>query len=102
MLSGDFRPIVSSANISSFQLDISVWQQFFDYFGGVLSYVIQYLPIIILGTYDSKSPAELSQTISNNAFVYIYLINSFTTVTDMAINVGQMAGIFQRYEINND
>jgi len=77
-------------------LPADFWKQFFDYFGGILSYVIQYLPIIILGTYDSQSPADLAQTISNNAFVYIYLINSFTTVTDMAINVGQMAGIFQR------
>ena len=76
---------------------IPVFKQFFDYYGGLLSYALQFIPIIMLGTYDSKTPADLAQIISNNAFVYIYLVNSFTRLTDLAMDAGEMAGVFQRY-----
>ncbi|VDO86612.1 unnamed protein product [Haemonchus placei] len=41
-------------------------------------------------------PATLSKQISNNAFYFIYLINSFTRLTDLALNIGEMAGYSQR------
>uniref|UniRef100_A0A7I4YSN7 ATP-binding cassette sub-family D member 4 n=1 Tax=Haemonchus contortus TaxID=6289 RepID=A0A7I4YSN7_HAECO len=85
------------------QLTSTLWkypaqflQNFFDYYGGVLSYVIQVFPIFIFHSYDNMDPATLSKQISNNAFYFIYLINSFTRLTDLAMNIGEMAGYSQR------
>ncbi|CEF62878.1 ATP-binding cassette sub-family D member 4 [Strongyloides ratti] len=76
------------------------WQNFFDYYGGLLSYGIQYIPIFLLHTYKNVDPKVLPEIISNNAFVYIYLINSFTRLTDVALTSGEMAGFLQRiYEL---
>uniref|UniRef100_A0A1I7ZL51 ABC transmembrane type-1 domain-containing protein n=1 Tax=Steinernema glaseri TaxID=37863 RepID=A0A1I7ZL51_9BILA len=72
------------------------WQQFFDYYGAMLSYAIQFIPIFMLHSYTDKTGGDLSEIISKNAFVYIMLVNSFTRMTDVAISVGQMAGILQR------
>ncbi|KAK0394547.1 hypothetical protein QR680_000799 [Steinernema hermaphroditum] len=72
------------------------WQQFFDYYGGMLSTTIQFIPIFMLHSYKDKTGGELSMIISQNAFVYIMLVNSFTQMTDVAMSVGQMAGILQR------
>uniref|UniRef100_A0A0N4ZIX9 ABC transporter domain-containing protein n=1 Tax=Parastrongyloides trichosuri TaxID=131310 RepID=A0A0N4ZIX9_PARTI len=78
----------------------SFWQNFFDYYGGLLSYAIQYIPIFMLHTYKDVDPTKLPEIISNNAFVYIYLINSFTRLTDVALSSGEMAGVLQRvYEM---
>uniref|UniRef100_A0A0K0EFB9 ABC transporter domain-containing protein n=1 Tax=Strongyloides stercoralis TaxID=6248 RepID=A0A0K0EFB9_STRER len=76
------------------------WQNFFDYYGGLLSYGIQYIPIFLLHTYKNVDPQHLPEIISNNAFVYIYLVNSFTRLTDVALSSGEMAGFLQRiYEL---
>ncbi|VDK19668.1 unnamed protein product [Anisakis simplex] len=72
------------------------WQQLFDYYGAILTYSIQYIPIFILHSYDDKKPDELGKIISNNAFFYIMLVNSFTRLIDVALNFGEMAGILQR------
>ncbi|CEF65261.1 ATP-binding cassette sub-family D member 4 [Strongyloides ratti] len=74
----------------------SFWQNLFNYYGGFLSYAIQYIPIFIFNSFDDLKPSELAQVISNNAFIYIYLINSFTRLTDTAYIAGQMAGVLQR------
>ncbi|VDO60016.1 unnamed protein product [Heligmosomoides polygyrus] len=86
------------------QLNATLWkypaqflQNFFDYYGAVLSYLIQVFPIFIFNSYKDMDPAALSKQISNNAFFFIYLINSFTRLTDMAVSVGEMAGYSQRY-----
>uniref|UniRef100_A0AC34FWP6 ABC transporter domain-containing protein n=1 Tax=Panagrolaimus sp. ES5 TaxID=591445 RepID=A0AC34FWP6_9BILA len=78
------------------RLPNNFFKQFFDYYGGLLSYALQFIPIIVIGTYDDKSPVDLAKIISVNAFIYIYLVNSFTRLTDLAIDVGEMAGVFQR------
>ncbi|VBB32987.1 unnamed protein product [Acanthocheilonema viteae] len=75
------------------------WQQFYDYYGGILSYAIQFIPILITGLYDDLPIQDLGRIISNNAFVYMYLINSFTRITDVALSTGEMAGILQRWVI---
>ncbi|VIO88169.1 Uncharacterized protein BM_BM17988 [Brugia malayi] len=72
------------------------WQQLFDYYGGILCYAIQFIPILIAGIYDDLPIQDLGRVISNNAFVYMYLINSFTRITDVALSTGEMAGILQR------
>uniref|UniRef100_A0A914EDH7 ABC transporter domain-containing protein n=1 Tax=Acrobeloides nanus TaxID=290746 RepID=A0A914EDH7_9BILA len=45
-------------------------------------------------SYDGSK--DIATIISNNAFVYIYLINSFTRMTDVASTAGEMSGILQR------
>ncbi|VDL69788.1 unnamed protein product [Nippostrongylus brasiliensis] len=78
------------------QFPTQALQYFFDYYGGVLSYAIQVFPIFIFGTYDDLDQASLSEKISNNAFYYIYLINSFTRLTDLAMNIGELGGYILR------
>uniref|UniRef100_A0A0N5AER7 ABC transporter domain-containing protein n=1 Tax=Syphacia muris TaxID=451379 RepID=A0A0N5AER7_9BILA len=73
------------------------WQLTFDYYGGVFTYLIQFIPVFLLHSYDDLSPSELGTVLSNNAFFYISLINSFTRITDVALTAGEMAGILQRY-----
>ncbi|PIO72861.1 ABC transporter transmembrane region 2 [Teladorsagia circumcincta] len=78
------------------QFPTQVLQYFFDYYGGVLSYAIQVFPIFIFGTYNDLDQASLGEKISNNAFYYIYLINSFTRLTDLALNIGELGGYVLR------
>ncbi|CAD6199498.1 unnamed protein product [Caenorhabditis auriculariae] len=72
------------------------FQYFFDYYGGVLSYAIQFFPIFVFGMYKNLDPGHLSQQISNNAFYFIYLINCFTRLTDLAMNIGELGGYVMR------
>ncbi|KAK6054176.1 ABC transporter, ATP-binding protein [Cooperia oncophora] len=74
------------------QFPTQVLQYFFDYYGGVLSYAIQVFPIFIFQSYNDLDQASLGEKISNNAFYYIYLINSFTRLTDLALNIGELGG----------
>ena len=60
------------------QLFITVWQQTFDYFGMILSYLVQIIPIFVLHSYEGKRPEELGTIISNvslqkNSFIYLLL-----------------------------
>uniref|UniRef100_A0A158P9U1 ABC transporter domain-containing protein n=1 Tax=Angiostrongylus cantonensis TaxID=6313 RepID=A0A158P9U1_ANGCA len=63
---------------------------------GDFSYAIQLFPIFVFHAYDDMSPSALAKQISNNAFYFIYLINSFTRLTDLAMYIGEMAGYSQR------
>ncbi|CEF69880.1 ATP-binding cassette sub-family D member 4 [Strongyloides ratti] len=76
------------------------WKNFFNYFGALLSYGVQYIPIFLFNSYKDIDPKKLPEIISNNAFIYIYLANSFTRLTDIALISGEMAGLLQRvYEL---
>uniref|UniRef100_A0A0N5C3D8 ABC transporter domain-containing protein n=1 Tax=Strongyloides papillosus TaxID=174720 RepID=A0A0N5C3D8_STREA len=75
-----------------------IWKNFFDNTGGILGYALQYIPFFYFQDYGDMDPEILAQVISNNAFVYMYLINSFTRLTDIAIVFGDTAGILQRVE----
>ncbi|KAJ1360066.1 hypothetical protein KIN20_018947 [Parelaphostrongylus tenuis] len=84
-------------------LKITLWrypaqflQNIFDYYGAVLSYAIQLFPLFVFHSYDDMSSSDLAKQISNNAFYFIYLINSFTRLTDLAMHIGEMAGYSQR------
>uniref|UniRef100_A0AC35UEK5 ABC transporter domain-containing protein n=1 Tax=Rhabditophanes sp. KR3021 TaxID=114890 RepID=A0AC35UEK5_9BILA len=72
------------------------FQTFFDYYGGMLSYALNFAPVFIFGTYDKMDAGDFATALSNNSFVYIYLINSFTRLTDTAFSAGEMAGVLQR------
>ncbi|KHJ93535.1 ABC transporter transmembrane region 2 [Oesophagostomum dentatum] len=78
------------------RFSLLILQYFFDYYGGVLSYAIQVFPIFIFKSYADLDDASLGEKISNNAFFYIYLINSFTRLTDLALSIGELGGYVLR------
>uniref|UniRef100_A0A1E1X6Q8 Putative long-chain acyl-coa transporter n=1 Tax=Amblyomma aureolatum TaxID=187763 RepID=A0A1E1X6Q8_9ACAR len=63
----------------------------FDYTGAILSLLVIAVPIFN-GVYDSLTPGELSQLISKNAFVSIYLISCYSSLVDLSGNVAVIAG----------
>ncbi|KAM8921134.1 lysosomal cobalamin transporter ABCD4 [Pelodytes ibericus] len=67
----------------------------FDYLGGILSYMIIAVPIFT-GVYGDMSAAELSELISKNAFVSIYLINCFSQIIDLSSTLCDVAGYTHR------
>ncbi|KHJ78732.1 hypothetical protein OESDEN_21645 [Oesophagostomum dentatum] len=85
----------SAANFEKAACD-EAFAYFFDYYGGVLSYAIQVFPIFIFKSYADLDDASLGEKISNNAFFYIYLINSFTRLTDLALSIGELGGYVLR------
>ena len=67
----------------------------FDYMGSIISYLALAVPIFT-GRYDDLSSAELSSVISQNAFVCIYLIFTFSSLVDLSPQVTQLAGVTHR------
>ncbi|XP_075050682.1 lysosomal cobalamin transporter ABCD4 isoform X2 [Mixophyes fleayi] len=67
----------------------------FDYLGGVLSYIVIAVPIFT-GVYRDLSSAELSELISKNAFVSIYLISCFSQIIDLSSSLCDVAGYTHR------
>ncbi|KAM3920058.1 lysosomal cobalamin transporter ABCD4 isoform 1-T1 [Leptodactylus fuscus] len=67
----------------------------FDYLGGILSYMVIAVPIFA-GVYRDMSAAELSELISKNAFVSIYLVNCFSQIIDLSSSLCDVAGYTHR------
>ncbi|XP_040268263.1 lysosomal cobalamin transporter ABCD4 [Bufo bufo] len=67
----------------------------FDYLGGILSYMIIAVPIFA-EVYRDLSAAELSELISKNAFVSIYLVNCFSQIIDLSGSLCDVAGYTHR------
>ncbi|CAI2353970.1 unnamed protein product [Caenorhabditis sp. 36 PRJEB53466] len=80
----------------SWRFPSQFFQSFFDYYGGCMSYILQLFPIFVFHMYDNLTSAELSGQISNNAFIFIYLINCFTRLTDLAMNMAELGGYIMR------
>ncbi|CAO4380155.1 unnamed protein product [Caenorhabditis nigoni] len=72
------------------------FQSFFDYYGACMSYILQLFPLFVFHMYDNYKPGELINQISNNAFFFIYLINCFTRLTDLAMNLAELGGYIMR------
>ncbi|XP_063804392.1 lysosomal cobalamin transporter ABCD4 isoform X2 [Pseudophryne corroboree] len=67
----------------------------FDYLGGILSYIVIAVPIFT-GVYRDMSSAELSEMISKNAFVSIYLVSCFSKIIDLSSSLCDVAGYTHR------
>ncbi|OXA62639.1 ATP-binding cassette sub-family D member 4 [Folsomia candida] len=76
-----------------FFLNFSV--NMFDYLGSIFSYLMLAIPIFS-GRYDDLTPAELSAVISQNSFVLIYLIYTFSSLVDTSGKFTDIAGVVHR------
>ncbi|CAG0901950.1 unnamed protein product [Darwinula stevensoni] len=74
---------------------LSLAVNFFDYIGSIASYLILSVPIFA-GSYDHMNHADLAALISQNAFVCIYLIFSFSSLVDLSPKVVDIAGMTHR------
>ncbi|XP_072284960.1 lysosomal cobalamin transporter ABCD4 isoform X2 [Pyxicephalus adspersus] len=77
------------------ELWLSFGTNTFDYLGGILSYMIIAIPIFS-GVYNDLSAGELSELISKNAFVSIYLVSCFSQIIDLSSNLCDVAGYTHR------
>lgn len=82
-------------NLILSQFFLSLSTSIFDYSGSILSFIIIAMPIFG-GSFDHLSKAELSHTISSNAFVCMYLIHCFSKILDTSSNFGQVNGFGYR------
>lgn len=77
----------------NFIIDISV--NLFAYLGAIASYLVISVPIFA-GVYDDLTGPELSQIISENAFVCIYLVFQFSQLVEITSTVAGLAGSTHR------
>ncbi|KAM4690871.1 lysosomal cobalamin transporter ABCD4 isoform 2-T2 [Rhinophrynus dorsalis] len=89
------RLILTQKDLMYQELWLYLGTNTFDYLGGILSYVIIAVPIFT-GVYADLSPAELSELISKNAFVSIYLISCFSKIIDLSSSLSDVAGYTHR------
>lgn len=77
------------------QYFLSFTTNFFDYIGSIFSYLMLAIPIFS-GRYNHLSPADLGYLISQNAFILIYLIYTFTSLVDLSGKFTDVAGVTHR------
>ncbi|XP_041428901.1 lysosomal cobalamin transporter ABCD4 isoform X1 [Xenopus laevis] len=87
--------IVAQKDLINQELWLNLGTNTFNYLGGILSYMIIAVPIFT-GVYADLSPAELSELISKNAFVSIYLISCFSKLIDLSSSLCDVAGYTHR------
>jgi ATP-binding cassette subfamily D (ALD) protein 4 len=70
------------------------------YLGAILSYLILAVPIFS-HTYDSYTPGELAQLISNYSFICGYVVYYFTRLYDLSNEISIIAGNSHRIGMLN-
>ncbi|CAI5451140.1 unnamed protein product [Caenorhabditis angaria] len=88
--------IAVQRKLTEWRLALNFITNFFDYFGGMLSYFIIGVPIFITDAYNGATGTELNAIVSRNAFYYMYLIYSFSSVLKLAGDFGELAGVTHR------
>ena len=79
--------------LNQFYLKSSVY--LCDYSASIMSFLVLSMPLFT-GQYDSYSVSDLSQLISQNAFVTMYLINCFTRVIDTSTDLADIGATTHR------
>eukprot|EP00127_Corallochytrium_limacisporum_P004895 Clim_evm39s191 gene=Clim_evmTU39s191 len=77
------------------ELPVNISIKWFDYAGGIFTYVIVGLPLLI-GKYEDMNAAEISEFIAKSAFMTMYLINTFSKWVDVSAKFSQSAGYVHR------
>ncbi|XP_054168656.1 lysosomal cobalamin transporter ABCD4-like [Oppia nitens] len=77
------------------ELFLKSWVYLSDYLGSIISFIILSFPLFS-GKYDNYLAADLSQLISQNAFVTIYLINCYSRLIDTATQLTTIGGTAHR------
>ena len=77
-------------------IDLSV--NLFNYFGAILSYVVIAVPIFS-GVYDNLDSGDLTEMISNTAFVCMYLVFQLTQLVNITSSMAGLAGSTHRLKL---
>ncbi|XP_065833740.1 lysosomal cobalamin transporter ABCD4-like isoform X2 [Oscarella lobularis] len=68
----------------------------FAYLGSILSYLIVALGVFATQRFVSMSASEISVTLSENSFLVLYLISSFSTLISLSGTISDVAGFTHR------
>ncbi|KAM3588877.1 hypothetical protein VKS41_001309 [Umbelopsis sp. WA50703] len=77
------------------ELPLEAVKQVHAYFGSILSYIIISIPILS-GSYDTTDPSKLSEIISKNTFISMYLLWKFSSIIEQATKLSDLAGYTAR------
>ncbi|KAI9287373.1 ABC transporter transmembrane region 2-domain-containing protein [Umbelopsis sp. AD052] len=77
------------------ELPLEAVKQIHSYFGSILSYIIISIPILA-GKYDTSDPSKISEIISKNTFISMYLLWKFSSIIEQATKLSDLAGYTAR------
>ncbi|GAB5587831.1 hypothetical protein Unana1_02731 [Umbelopsis nana] len=77
------------------ELPLEAVKQIHSYFGSILSYIIISIPILS-GQYDTNDPSKISEIISKNTFISMYLLWKFSSIIEQATKLSDLAGYTAR------
>ena len=80
------------------QLPLNVLTQTFDYLGSVANYGILGLGVLWLSSSGTMSPSQIAGMLASGSYACIYLINSFTSIFDLASYAADVAAYGKRVQ----
>ena len=90
-----FVLLLYAFRLATWNLPVDLSVQLFNYLGAVVSYLVIAVPIFS-GYYDSLTPGELAQLLSETAFVCMYLVFQFSQLVNLTSTVAGLAGSTHR------